>query len=151
MEHRDFQQQVMVEHETLAHIVSALRTTISWHVVGPDFSRKLSSLRFVGESFQRHLKRLMQLEQADGYMAVVLAQRPDLSDQVKALRREHVQFRKSVRDILMRLKHVLPTDGDRFAAITRDLVALLETLDVHHTKETDLLQEALLRDEGGEG
>ena len=151
MERRNIQQQVMVEHETMAHIVSALRTTLGWHVVGADFSRKLSSLRFVGDSFQRHLKRLMQLEQADGYMAVVLAERPDMTEEVRALRREHVQFRKQVRDILARLGRVAPTDRSTFTQITNDLAALLEKLDEHHAKETDLLQEALLRDEGGEG
>jgi hypothetical protein len=151
MEHRDIQQQVMVEHEILAHVTSALRATLGWHVVGPDFSRKLSSLRFVGESFHRHLKRLMQLEQAEGYMAVVVVERPDLSERVKALRREHVQFRKGARDILLRLKKVEPTDRATFAAISDDLTTLLARLDEHHTKEMDLLQEALLRDEGGEG
>jgi hypothetical protein len=151
MEHSDIQQQVLVEHETLAHVVSALRTTMSWHVTGPDFSRKLSSLRFVGESFQRHLKRLLQLEQAEGYMAAVLESRPELGDAVRALRREHVEFRKGVRDILGRLRSVAVTDQATFARITDDLSALLARLDEHHVKETDLLQEALLRDEGGEG
>ena len=147
----DIQQQVLIEHETLAHVVSALRSTMGWHVTGPDFSRKLTSLRFVSESFQRHLKHLMSLEEEDGYLAVVVAERPDLNDQVKALRREHVHFRKAVRDVLLRVKKVSPTDTERFAAITADLAALLDQLDEHHHKETGLLQELALRDEGGEG
>jgi hypothetical protein len=150
MEHQDIQQQVMVEHETLAHVVSALRTTIGWHVVGPDYSRKRSSLAFVCESFHRHLKRLLQLEQAEGYMAVVLDSRPELSERVRALRAEHVHFRRGVRDILARLKALGSTDLAAFNAITAELSGLLDRLDVHHQNEIDLLQEALLRDEGGE-
>ena len=56
-----------------------------------------------------------------------------------------------MRDLLRRVHEVLPTDTERFAAITADLAALLDQLDEHHQKETGLLQEALLRDEGGEG
>ena len=36
-------------------------------------------------------------------------------------------------------------------SVSEELLALLERLDEHHKQETDLLQEALLRDEGGEG
>ena len=149
--HQDIQQQVLVEHDTLSHVVSALRTTMGWHVTGPDVSRKLSSLRFVCESFQRHLKRLLRLEQTEGYMAVVVESRPELSEEVKTLRREHTMFRKGVRDALARMRAVAPTDLPTFQKITDDLAALLDQLDAHHRKETNLLQEALLRDEGGEG
>lgn len=141
----------MIEHETLAHITSALRTTVGWESRGSDFSRKRSSLRFVCESFDRHLKRMFKLEQAEGYMTVVLDSRPELSDEVRTLRGEHVQFRKQVRDILSRLAVVETTDHDTFSRICDELAALLDRLDKHHHKETVLLQEALLRDEGGEG
>jgi hypothetical protein len=151
VERQDIQQQAVVEHQTLAHVVSALRTTIGWESQERDFSRKLSSLQFVCESFERHLKRLLQLEQAEGYMAVVLDSRPELSEEVRALRREHTEFRKGVRDSLVQLGTVAPTDRPTFAAISNDLMALLDRLDNHHHKETCLLQEALLRDSGGEG
>jgi hypothetical protein len=151
MERQDIQQQVLIEQDTLGHIVSALRTTIGWESREPDFSRKLSSLHFVCESFQRHLMRLFQLEQTEGYMTVVLDSRPQLSDEVRALRSEHVRFRDQVRDILDHLGSVAPTDRATFSRISDELVALLDRLDKHHHKETRLLQEALLRDEGGEG
>ncbi|MGD9719946.1 MAG: hemerythrin domain-containing protein [Pirellulales bacterium] len=151
MEHHDIQQQVLIEHETLAHIVSALRTTIGWKTQVLDFSRKLSSLRFVCDSFQRHLKRLLQMEQAHGYMTAVLEARPDMGDVVRALRLEHTTFRKQTRDVMGRLKTVASTDHAAFDAICADLSGLLDALDAHNQKETDVLQEALLRDEGGEG
>ena len=151
MDHLAIPQQVLVEHQTLAYVTSALRATMGWKYQGTDLSRKLASLRFVGQSFQRHLKHLMELEEEDGYMAVVLADRPELTDEVEALRQEHDQFRKALNRILARLRRVAPTDHAAFTKISDDLSALLEKLDEHSRKETGLLQHALLEDEGGEG
>ncbi|MBI3839522.1 MAG: hemerythrin domain-containing protein [Planctomycetia bacterium] len=151
MDHLAIPQQVLVEHQTLAYVTSALRATIGWKFQGADLSRKLSSLRFVGQSFQRHLKHLMELEEEDGYMSVVLAERPELTDEVEALRQEHDRFRKALSRILRRLRRVEPTDHAAFAKISDDLLALLEKLDEHSRRETDLLQHALLEDNGGEG
>jgi hypothetical protein len=151
MDHLAIPQQVLIEHQTLAYVTSALRSTIGWKFQGSDLSRKLESLRFVGQSFQRHLKRLIALEEEDGYMAVVLAARPELSEEVELLRKDHEHFRKSVSRILRRLGNVAPTDHATFTKVSDDLLALLEQLDEHSRKETDLLQDALLTDEGGEG
>ena len=151
MENQEIQQQVIVEHQTLAHVVSALRTTIGWESAVPDFSRKLSSLRFVCESFERHLARLLDLEETDGYMSVVLDAHPEMTERVKTLRNEHTEFRQEVRDILGRLNAVSSTDHDKFSAISDELVGLLDRLDQHQHKEISVLQEALLQDAGGEG
>jgi hemerythrin-like domain-containing protein len=91
------------------------------------------------------------LEEEDGYMAVVLAERPELTDEVEALRLEHEQFRRTLNRILARLRRVEPTDHATFAKISDDLLALLDKLDEHSRKEIGLLQHALLEDEGGEG
>jgi hypothetical protein len=151
MDHLAIPQQVLVEHQTLAFVTSALRSTIGWKYQGANLSRKLASLQFVGQSFQRHLKHLMSLEEEDGYMAVVLASRPELNDEVQVLRKEHDYFRKTLTRILNRLRKVEPTDHATFAAVSEELLAMLEKLDQHSRRETDLLQEALLTDEGGEG
>ncbi len=151
MDHQDIQQQVLIEQATMAHVVSALRTTMGWKSREGDISRKLSSVLFVCESFQRHLKRLLRLEQSEGYMAVVLDSRPELSDEVRALRRQHTEFRKKLREILARLRTIGPTEQAAFTQTSSELEMLLDRLDEHHRKEAALLQEALLRDEGGEG
>ena len=114
MDHLAIPQQVLVEHQTLAYVISALRATMGWKYQGADLTRKLASLRFVGQSFQRHLKHLMELEEEDGYMAVVLADRPELTDEVEGLRQEHEQFRKGLNRILSRLRRVAPTDHAAF-------------------------------------
>jgi hypothetical protein len=144
-------QQLLVEHQTLSHVTSALRATIGWKYQGVDFARKLESLRFVGESFKRHLKHLLELEESDGYMSVVVDSRPELKDVVEALRREHAQFRTALRGILGRLRRQSSTDHEGFDAVCADFLKLLDKLDEHDKKEIDLLQGALLTDEGGEG
>ena len=47
-----------IEQELLRHVMEGLRLSTTWQVRGPDASRKLSTLRFVTGSFQRHLERL---------------------------------------------------------------------------------------------
>lgn len=151
MDYQGVSQQVLLEHQTLANVAAALRTTIGWSYEGADISRKLSSLFFVAKSFKRHFRRLMALEEEGGYMAVVLETRPGLSDDVAALEKEHVVFRKELGRILARLRSVAATDSTTFTAITDDLSALLDKIDRHNQQENRLLQEALLTDVGGEG
>jgi len=151
VDHIAISEQVLVEHEILAHITSALRATIGWKYQGADLTRKIGSLRFVGQSLQRHLKHLTGLEEEDGYMSVILESHPELNDEVEALRQEHGQFRKGLSRILTRLHLVQPTDDLTLAKVSEDLLALLKKLDEHSHKETGLIQHALLKDEGGEG
>jgi hypothetical protein len=151
MDHLAIPQQVLNEHQTLAFVTSALRSTIGWKFQGSDLTRKLESARFVAQSFERHLKRLMKLEEHDGYMAVVLESRPELKSQVIALRREHVHFRRELKRLLSELGMIDPIDHDGFAKCSGELLTLLDQLDEHGKQETSLLQEALLSDEGGEG
>jgi hypothetical protein len=151
VEHTERSQQVLVEHQTLGHIVSAIRATVGWNYQGANLARKIVSLRFVCQSLQRHVKHLMGLEEEDGYMADVLEIRPELKEDVEVLRQEHVHFRTGLNRILNRLKKATPTDQATVAAISESLLALLEKLDAHSHKETGLLQHALLTDEGGEG
>ena len=143
--------QVLLENQTLANVTSALRTTIGWKYQGPDLSRNLSSLTFIAKSYKRHFQRLFELEAEGGYMSVVLESHPELSDMVASLEQEHREFGKALGRILARLRRVTVTDRATFAAIAADLSALLDRIDAHNLKEADLLQEALLRDEGGEG
>ena len=50
---QDIAQQTEVEYGALNHLIVALRTALAWKVHGSEFSRKLSTLRFVVRSFER--------------------------------------------------------------------------------------------------
>ena len=46
----------------------------------------MSTLRFITQSLQRHLERVLALEEYDGYMDLVLHESPRLSNTVAALK-----------------------------------------------------------------
>jgi hypothetical protein len=147
----DLSQQALIEHGLLGHLVDGLRAALDWQTDGDDFGRKLSTLRFIGQSFQRHLERLLALEEYDGYLDDVAAASPRLGRQVDALRAEHDGLREDTRRAVHRLEQVSPSDGAEFAAICDDLAGLRDRVQEHSRQEVVLLQEAFDRDIGGEG
>ncbi|HTU25183.1 MAG TPA: hemerythrin domain-containing protein [Pirellulales bacterium] len=149
MGHKAISEQMLIEHEMLSHLESALRALLQWTSRGQDLSRKLSSLRFMTESFQRHLERLMALEEDDGYMEVVRECRPEFTPQVEALRTEHDDFRRRLRRAAARLERLSSNDVEHCEQVSQELNALLEQVDAHSRKEVDLLQKSLLQEEGG--
>lgn len=151
MVYTDLAQQTQVEHGLLMLLMEGLRNTLTWKVPGVDFARKLSTLRFITQSFQRHLERVLSLEEYDGYMDLVTQASPQLSNTVDSLRVEHDRFRDEARHIVHRFEHISPKDTEAFARNCDELVDLLNRLDEHNKKEANLIQEAFVRDEGGEG
>jgi len=135
----------------LTLLIEGLRNTLAWKVEGTDFTRKLSTLRFITHSFQRHLERVLALEEYDGYMDLVLQASPQQGNNVNVLKQEHQQFRKDASLIVHRFENVLPTDGGSFSRTCDELVDLLKRLEAHNKKEIELMQEAFDQDEGGEG
>ena len=151
MAHDDIAHQTLVEHGLLRHITEALRLTAGRKAEGHDLSRSLSTLKFVTQCFERHLERLMALEEHDGYMDVVVRTEPRLAKAVDALREEHGQFRGAVSRVTRRLDEVGATDHGSYARLCGELLALLDRVEQHSDREAGLVQEALGRDEGGEG
>ncbi len=144
-------QQAFIEHEALKHIIGALRTVMDWKPGGTDFSRKLSSLRFIAQSFQRHLERIMALKEQDGFMTDAVEAMPAIAEKVQALLLEHDKFEESMHRLVLRLEHLAPTDKTGIEKACLDLEDLLMKLDDHHRREADLTQEAMQRDIGGQG
>ncbi len=147
----DVAQQAFIEHEMLKHIAGALRTTMEWKLSGEDLSRKLASLRFIAESFRRHLDHVFDLEEYDGYMAVVTESHPNLHDKTEALRREHEELRRKLRACLHTLQGIGADDGEKFDSVCGDLLSLLDSLNDHNQREMKLIQDAVLFEPGGEG
>ena len=139
---QDIAQQTKVETGMLKYLVEGLRATIAWKVQGGDFSRKLSTLRFIVRSFRTHLDRLFALEEFDGYMDLVRKKSPRLSRTVDELRQEHDSFRTEIRLIAHALERIVAADLSRFDTLCNELVDLLDKLDEHGRKEADLFLEA---------
>jgi hemerythrin-like domain-containing protein len=142
--------QALVEHQILQHVIAALRLSLQWQVSAVGMQKKLSSVRFTAQSFQRHLERLLDLEEGGGYMQFVREQRPTLFDKVLALRHEHDEFRETLAQVMMSLDKLTTGDAAEFDDICQQLEAFLQRLDEHNLQEVELMQEAM-SDVGGEG
>ncbi len=151
MDSHEVEQQMQVEHGLLHHLIGGLRAAAAWEVPGPDATRKLSTLRFVAGSFQRHLERLQALEEHDGYLGLVRAASPRLVRAADALRAEHERFRSEARRLAQRLERLPGTDPAALGPVCADLLALLAQVEGHSEREMALVHEAFGQDEGGEG
>lgn len=140
-----------VEHKILEHVKAALRLTLDWNVPAVGMPRKLSSVRFTLKSFERHLRRLIKLEESGGYMAMVGEFKPNMYEQAESLMADHGQFLRSLDSIVPAIDSLTKKDVERFDQVCQEIRALLQHVDEHDRKEVELLQEALLSDEGGEG
>jgi len=140
-----------MEHQILDHVKQALRVTLGWKVPSVGLPRKLSSVQFTLKSFQRHLERLMDIEEQDGYMDVVSEAKPHLAQRIERLEQDHELFRRELCHIVPRIDALHEFQTVEFEDVCEDIDALLMEIDRHDTEEVELLQETLLFDEGGEG
>lgn len=145
------------EHDILRNVRNALREALAWDIRTIGFTKKLSSVRFVLQSLHRHFERLMELEEAGGYMVVVDQLKPNLGPRAKELRLEHEEFRAllcKLQPSIESLPSIASLSDEEMGCFNRlcdELCGLLNRIDAHEEKEDDLLQEAFLYDEGGEG
>jgi len=140
-----------MEHQILDHVKQALRVTLKWQVPSVGMPRKLSSVRFTLKSFFRHLERLMNLEERDGYMVVVAELKPNMQHRIKRLEHDHAQFRQWAEQLLAEVDEISEYQCDQFNQACQKIADLLSSVDQHDREEIQLLQETLLCDEGGEG
>ncbi len=140
-----------MEHQILDHVKQALRVTLGWKVPIEGVARKRSSVQFTLKSFQRHLERLMNLEEQDGYMVMVGELKPNLQYRIDRLEHDHDHFRQAIDELFPRFEEINEFDPEAMDRLCEDINLLLDQIDHHDQEETDLLQESLLYDEGGEG
>ncbi len=140
-----------MEHQVLEHIKQALRVTINWHAPTVSMPRKLSSLQFTIKSFQRHLERVISIEEEGGYMNEVIDAKPYFQDRIERLEKDHARFRGRLRQLMPELNDIKEWEEPRFEQVCDDLRQLLDDVDRHDLREVELLQESLLMDDGGEG
>jgi hemerythrin-like domain-containing protein len=144
-------QQTTVESQALEHVTRALEVILGWTSEGHDISRKLSSVRFYTELYQRHLERLFALEEVEGYMETISSLKPELANQVDDLKREHEEFRAAVRWSVVRIDLASPTQLVQFDATCDKLRVTINQVLEHIRRENELLVESMQQDTGGEG
>lgn len=151
MERKDIAAQIRIEHELLKNIVGGLRKALDWSPEQAGASRRLSTLRFITESFGRHFERLMAIHAHDGYMSYVLHESPHLQPAVDELKAENDRLQDDLWRVVSRLERLSPNDIEAVKATTDELRQILKKNDERSQKEWGLLQEAFFRDEGGLG
>jgi hypothetical protein len=145
------------EFDILQHVRVALRRALNWDVQDTGFTQKLCSVRFALKSLDRHLQRMIELEERGGYMAVVGDKKPHLHERAVTLQAEHDQLRSQFSHVMSSFESLpnvvalTASQQEQFQSLCGELDDLLARLDQHEVKETDLMQEVLLCDEGGEG
>ncbi len=140
-----------MEHQILDHVKQALRITLDWKAPAVSLPRKVSSVQFTMKSFSRHLLRMMDLEERDGYMSVVLEEKPNLDSRIRRLQREHRAFRQRLEEMTPDVAALPALAEDEFEFVCSQISDLLDRVDQHDVEEIELLQDTLLCDEGGEG
>ncbi len=140
-----------LEHQILHHIKQALRVTLDWQAPSVSMPRKLSSLQFTIKSFQRHLERVITMEEEGGYMADVLDVRPHYQERIDGLASDHDRFRARLKGLKAEADSTSEWEEPRFNEVCDNLRVLLDDVDRHDEREIELLQESMLCDDGGEG
>ncbi len=151
MNHRLLIEQTRVESDALEHVTRALECMLSWTVADDGFGRKLSSVRFFAELYQRHLERLFALEEINGYMESIAKLKPELASQVDCLKQEHEPLRVALRETVLRLDMALPTELADFERTCTQLQGTIASVLEHLHRERELFVESIGRDTGGEG
>ena len=142
------EQQALFEHELLAHIAEALRTTIDWALRTQDCTSRLPSLRFIAHSFHRHLEHILELEEREGYLPAVGGRRhADLREQIESLRAEHDDFRGRLETAVNRLQELSAHDYLTVGEVCTCLLALLDEINDHNRREMLLIEEVRERDD----
>lgn len=142
------EQRALFEHQLLAHIADALRTTIDWALRTQDCSSRLPSLRFIANSFHRHLEHILELEEREGYLPTIDSRRHlDLRGQIEELRQEHDEFRQRLRLAVERLEKVSATDYLTVGEVCNELMTLLEEINDHNHREMLLIEQVRERDD----
>ena len=144
-------QAAWMEHQILDHVKQALRVTLDWKVPSVGLHQKLSSMHFTLKSFQRHLERVMELEEEGGYMALVAETKPNMSARVDRLALDHQSFRASIGELLPEVEALCQINDEGYEEVCQQIYELLDQVDQHDHAEVELLNDAFLCDEGGEG
>jgi hypothetical protein len=84
-------------------------------------------------------------------MADVLDSHPHFQDRIEFLESDHARFRARLQQLIVQLNDISEWEEPRFDEVCAELRNLLDDVDRHDVEEIELLQEALLSDDGGEG
>lgn len=151
VEAREIAKQVEVEFAILLSVEHSLRLALQWMTRDRGNGHKLSTLRFVARSFERHLTRTRILADHRGYMHFVTDANPHLTGDVETLSDARKELQADFERIILRLEYVSPNDAAEFEIVCAELECYLDRLKAFSQQEIDLIQHSFIQEEGGEG
>lgn len=151
MNRQEIAKQVEVELALLMHIEQALRIALDWRATGHENTRKLSTIRFVTRTFERHLTRMRILSAHGGYMHLITELKPHLASAVQGLKQLRDELQEHLERMMLRLEHVSPDEAGAFDELCTELENYLQELAAHGRSEVELWQHAFAQEEGGSG
>src|SRR6186713_1827382 len=110
-----------MEHAVMEHIKQAMRVTLDWQAPEVSLPRKINSLQFTLKSLQRHLERVMSLEEEGGYMRVVQEHKPQLVQRIKNLSGDHAKFRARLAALKPQLDALSEWEEERFVHVCNQI------------------------------
>ena len=143
-------ERLVCESDAVQNLKSALRAAISWDAKSVGMQRKVQGVRFVIEALERHLRKLMDLEERDGCLAWIGEAKPSLQTLVAALCEEHDRFRMRLKEIIPRWEAAATMQEEEFNELCDSVRSFLASVERHETRERDLMYSALCDDDGGE-
>ncbi len=151
MDRESIHQQLKIEQDLLRHIADALRAALDWSAADAGTARKLSTVRFLLETLQRHSHRLWAIHEYDGYMTFVVAHAPETTHAVEELKKGHESIRKRIGQVCSRFEHISDKDHATIAELIASVREILTEYEAHNERELKVIQDTFNRDTGGEG
>ena len=136
------------EHKTLMQLTQVLKEHIAVMPsanLGPWFH----GLRIAFDRLYAHIERCMTMKEKDGYLEVILKERPSLSKQVAVIKSEHGQLLKMGAAIRNDLTATRPEDHMIVADACARVQRFMAVVDQHEQRENMLVLFALNQDLGG--
>lgn len=143
-------ERLATESDAVQNLKAALREAISWDARVVGMKRKVQGVRFVIEALERHLRRLMDLEEREGCLAWIEEAKPSYCTRLAALNAEHDRFRMRLQEIVPLWENAAMLDLDAFNDLCDSVRSFLASIERHEMRERDLMFSALCDDEGGE-
>ncbi|GMU35423.1 MAG: hypothetical protein AMXMBFR20_32950 [Planctomycetia bacterium] len=147
----DIAKQFHVEIALLVNIEKAIRFTLDWDSGNHETVRKLSTLRFATQTFERHLARVRALSEHGGYMHLITDKKPRLANEVMELKSVRDELQDQFERLIVALEHLSAGNPARLEEICSDYRSFLEALDLHGQNERELFHRACFEELGGSG
>jgi hemerythrin-like domain-containing protein len=131
--------------------VSQLAQVLREHIVAvPSGSLRewLAELGRRYDHFAAHLRRMMQIEEDDGYLLPVVEQRPTLLHEVEALGHQHDELRRLTDDLEHTVHHLAAEDGLLVSDCCARLQVFLGHVSRHEEHENHMVLYSFTQDLG---